>query len=51
VNKIDGTEVSWTLGKMVLYAAGQIPPAVPEIGPVGFGDNMGLGPFQEAGSN
>jgi golgi apyrase len=51
VNKIGGTEVSWTLGKMVLYAAGQIPPAVPEIGPVGFGDNMGPGPFQEAGSN
>jgi Golgi apyrase len=51
VNKIDGMEVSWTLGKMVLYAAGQIPPSTAEAGPVGFGNNIGGGIFQEAGSN
>jgi len=51
VNKIDDMEVSWTLGKMVLYAAGQIPPSSSEAGPVGFGDNAGVGVFQEAGSN
>lgn len=51
VNKIDDKEVSWTLGKMVLYAAGQIPPAGPDAGPVGFGPNVGGGDFQEAGSN
>ncbi|PBP20734.1 GDA1/CD39 family protein [Diplocarpon rosae] len=51
VNKIDGMEVSWTLGKMVLYAAGQIKPSVPEAGPVGFGSNLIKGDFQEAGSN
>ncbi|KAK4204956.1 nucleoside phosphatase family-domain-containing protein [Triangularia verruculosa] len=41
VDKINDIEVSWTLGKMVLYAAGQIPP---ESGddrfPVGFGSNL-----------
>jgi len=51
VNKIDGMEVSWTLGKMVLYAAGQIPPSSTEAGPVGFGNNLGGDVFQEAGSN
>lgn len=51
VDKIDGVEVSWTLGKMVLYAAGQIPPSAPEAAPVGFGPNLGAGAFQEAGSN
>jgi hypothetical protein len=51
VNKIDDKEVSWTLGKMVLYAAGQIPPSATEAYPVGFGPNLGGGPFQEAGSN
>jgi len=51
VNKIDDMEVSWTLGKMVLYAAGQIPPSASEALPVGFGPNLGGGPFQEAGSN
>jgi hypothetical protein len=51
VNKIGDMEVSWTLGKMVLYAAGQIPPSAPEALPVGFGPNLGGGPFQEAGSN
>jgi Golgi apyrase len=39
VNKIGDTEVSWTLGKMVLYASSQIPPAE-ETYPVGFGSNL-----------
>ena len=39
VDKIDGTEVSWTLGKMVLYAASQIAPA-DETKAVGFGSNL-----------
>ena len=55
VDKIDGVEVSWTLGKMVLYAAGQIPPTTKDALPVGFGSNIDgnlLPPdFQEAGSN
>lgn len=51
VDKIDDIEVSWTLGKMVLYAAGQIPPLAPEAAPVGFGNNIGGGDWQEAGSN
>jgi Golgi apyrase len=55
VDKINGVEVSWTLGKMVLYAAGQIPPATISALPVGFGSNMDGNvlpqDFQEAGSN
>ncbi|KAL1841843.1 hypothetical protein VTJ49DRAFT_6520 [Mycothermus thermophilus] len=56
VDKIDGIEVSWTLGKMVLYAAGQIPPASGnDRYPVGFGSNtvdVGTPPdFQFAGSS
>ncbi|KAK4939953.1 Golgi apyrase, partial [Elasticomyces elasticus] len=40
VDKIDGTEVSWTLGKMVLYAASQVPPAIDDASlAVGFGSN------------
>ncbi|KAL4905000.1 hypothetical protein BDW74DRAFT_153926 [Aspergillus multicolor] len=39
VNKIDSTEVSWTLGKMVLYAASQVPVESAEVLPVGFGSN------------
>lgn len=52
VDKIDGVELSWTLGKMVLYAAGQVPPEGKEL-PVGFGDNIPGGKpahFEEAGS-
>lgn len=51
VDKIDDTEVSWTLGKMVLYAAGQIEPADSAL-PVGFGANVAGIPadFQYAGS-
>jgi len=41
VDKIDGIEVSWTLGKMLLYASGQIPPkSGDDIYPVGFGSNV-----------
>ncbi|KAK3323546.1 nucleoside phosphatase family-domain-containing protein [Cercophora scortea] len=55
VDTIDGIEVSWTLGRMVLYAAGQIPPqSGDDRYPVGFGSND-LGPtppdFQFAGSS
>lgn len=52
VNKIDNTEVSWTLGKMVLYASSQIPPISEDTLPVGFGSNVaGIPPdFQYAGS-
>ncbi|OJD40696.1 nucleoside diphosphatase [Diplodia corticola] len=50
VNKIDGTEVSWTLGKMVLYAASQVE-AKPGALAVGFGSNKPGVPsdFQYAG--
>ncbi|KAJ5106855.1 hypothetical protein N7456_003530 [Penicillium angulare] len=40
VNKIDSTEVSWTLGKMVLYASSQVPTGIEEALPVGFGSNV-----------
>ncbi|KAI7083849.1 putative nucleoside diphosphatase [Hortaea werneckii] len=42
VDKVDGTEVSWTLGKMVLYASSQMPPANPNVAlsAVGFGSNI-----------
>jgi Golgi apyrase len=40
VDKIDGVEVSWTLGKMVLYASSEIPPPSPEALAVGFGSNV-----------
>lgn len=52
VNKIDDTEVSWTMGKMILYASSQIPP-VGDQSPVGFGSNTASGvpsDFQFAGS-
>jgi Golgi apyrase len=55
VDKIDGVEVSWTLGKMILYAAGQIPPATTNAPAVGFGSNVAgsdlPSDFQYAGSN
>ncbi|KAJ5123136.1 hypothetical protein N7448_009233 [Penicillium atrosanguineum] len=40
VNKIDSTEVSWTLGKIVLYASSQVPTPVEDAMPVGFGSNI-----------
>lgn len=54
VDKIEGVEVSWTLGKILLYAAGQIKPS-PEASalPVGFGSNLGSktpSDFEQAGS-
>ncbi|KAL1953906.1 hypothetical protein VTO42DRAFT_2058 [Malbranchea cinnamomea] len=39
VNKIGSTEISWTLGKAVLYASSQVPPAEDTL-PVGFGSNV-----------
>lgn len=53
VDSIRDMEVSWTLGKMVLYAAGQIPPSNTQALPVGFGSNTAGIPadFQQAGSN
>ena len=52
VDKIDDTEVSWTLGRMLLYVAGEIPPAKTNALPVGFGSNVAGIPadFQYAGS-
>ncbi|EXJ93371.1 apyrase [Capronia coronata CBS 617.96] len=40
VDKIKSTEVSWTLGKMVLYASAEVPPAREGDLPVGFGSNV-----------
>lgn len=53
VDKIQETEVSWTLGKMVLYASGQVEPQSNSILPVGFGGNVDGVPadFQFAGSS
>lgn len=53
IDKIDGTEVSWTLGKMLLFAAGQVPPSSDSALPVGFGSNVADVPadFQYAGSS
>ena len=59
VNKINDVEVSWTLGKMVLYASSQVPPSDPDSPidttlPVGFGTNDGhVNPFdfQPAGGS
>lgn len=39
VNKINGVEVSWTLGKMVLYASSEVPLESDEALAVGFGSN------------
>jgi Golgi apyrase len=39
VNKIDNVEVSWTLGKILLYASSQVPPNDDRL-PVGFGTNV-----------
>ncbi|CAE7200069.1 hypothetical protein P3342_010377 [Pyrenophora teres f. teres] len=39
VNKINDVEVSWTLGKMVLYASSEIPPPSEQALAVGFGSN------------
>ncbi|KAF2265817.1 hypothetical protein CC78DRAFT_174739 [Lojkania enalia] len=40
VNKVGDVEVSWTLGKMVLYASSEVPPPPStEVLAVGFGSN------------
>lgn len=52
VDEIEKVELSWTLGKMVLYAAGQISPGGSPL-PVGFGSNVASGQptdFEHAGS-
>lgn len=51
VNKIKHTELSWTLGKIVLYAASQVEPLGENSLPVGFGNNTpGIPPdFQYPG--
>jgi Golgi apyrase len=51
VNKINDVEVSWTLGKMVLYASSEIPPPSEKALAVGFGSNVkGIpGDFQYPG--
>ncbi|PFH58940.1 hypothetical protein XA68_13029 [Ophiocordyceps unilateralis] len=43
IHKVGGVQVTWTLGKMVLYATGQIPPDPPSSLPVGFGSNVEAG--------
>ncbi|KAF2813179.1 uncharacterized protein BDZ99DRAFT_411723 [Mytilinidion resinicola] len=50
VNKIGDVEVSWTLGKMVLYASSEVPASPKELA-VGFGSNVPGIPsdFQYAG--
>ncbi|KAI6093980.1 nucleoside phosphatase family-domain-containing protein [Hypoxylon rubiginosum] len=52
-DEINDIEISWTLGKMVLYSAGQIPPKDNYRLPVGFGSNEKGIPadFQFAGSS
>lgn len=40
VNKIKDVEVSWTLGKMVLYASSEVPPPTEQALAVGFGSNV-----------
>jgi Golgi apyrase len=53
VDDIEGIELSWTLGKMLLYAAGQVTPQGSSL-PVGFGSNIGTGmpsDFEHAGSS
>ena len=43
VNKIRGTEFSWTLGAMLLHVSGQVPSTDASL-PVGFGSNVpGIG--------
>lgn len=52
VDTIKDMEVSWTLGKMVLYATGQIPARDSKL-PVGFGSNVDAkvpSDFEHAGS-
>ena len=53
IDTIDGVELSWTLGKMVLYAAGQVQGQESAL-PVGFGSNVKSGvanDFEHAGSS
>lgn len=52
IDTVEGMEVSWTLGKMVLYASGQISAPQSSL-PVGFGSNVASktpSDFEHAGS-
>ena len=40
INKIDDTEVSWTMGKILLYASSLVDPMQSDALPVGFGSNL-----------
>jgi len=40
LNKVDDVEISWTLGKIVLYASSMVPPSNAAIQAVGFGSNI-----------
>lgn len=40
LNKVEDVEISWTLGKMVLYASSMVPPSNAAIEAVGFGSNI-----------
>lgn len=45
INKIDNTEVSWTLGKVILYVCSLVEPRQAGALPVGFGSNeVGIPP-------
>lgn len=47
IHKIDSTEVSWTLGQMLLFACSQIPPSHKNgVDAVGYGSNGGKDDFQ-----
>ncbi|RDA85144.1 hypothetical protein CP532_1564 [Ophiocordyceps camponoti-leonardi (nom. inval.)] len=54
IHKVGGVQLTWTLGKMVLYATGQIPPDPSSSLPVGIGSNTEAGAlpddFEKAGS-
>jgi Golgi apyrase len=53
IDDVGGVELSWTLGKMLLYAAGQVTPQGSSL-PVGFGSNVDNGiasDFEHAGSS
>ncbi|PKS11603.1 hypothetical protein jhhlp_003368 [Lomentospora prolificans] len=43
VNKINGVELSWTLGHILLYACSRIRPALDNL-PIGFGTNIAAVP-------
>jgi len=40
LNDVDNVEISWTLGKIVLYASSMVPPASVDVQAVGIGSNL-----------